>query len=265
MKQQEAIDFIQAELAKARTIKQISADLSSRLNAPKEVVEEFVKKVANEAVAVDFLTDGVIHTPSAPPVIDQETFNNAIATSEHPPSADLPSPKKPAAQLEPKPSTAIQPPAEEGISSSPPPDFIKPLKFDQAAVETFVRQELRRQPQDDVILRLCEATGMSWPEAHKIVTQIAARKQKKAARNQNLVSIALSLIALLAGTALVITAISAAVSQQPLILDPASLGPEEIKNLYSASRQLLWAFLLGSALGIGGLVGLALSVRKPSG
>ncbi|MCC6957378.1 MAG: hypothetical protein IT316_11340 [Anaerolineales bacterium] len=261
MKQQEAIDFIQAELAKARTIKQISADLSSRLNAPKEVVEEFVKKVANEAVAVDFLTDGVIRTPSTPPVIDQETFNSAIAISENPPSVDLPSPKKPAAQPEPKPSTAVQSPAEEGVSSSPPPDFIKPLKYDKAAVETFVRQELGRQHEDDVIMRLCEATGMSWPEAHKIVTQIAARKRKVTARNQNLISIALSLIALLAGTALVITA----VSQQPLILDPASLGPEEIKNLYSDSRQLLWAFLLGSALGIGGLVGLALSARKPSG
>ncbi len=262
MKQQEAIDFIQAELAKARTIKQISADLSSRLNAPKEVIEEFVKKVANEAVAVDFLTDSVIHTPSVPPVIDQETFNSAIAISERPSSADPQSPSKPALQPAPKPSAAVQFPPKDRISSGSSSDLIDPPKYDKAAVETFVRQQLGRQPLDNVILRLSEATGLSWPEAQKIVTRIAARKRQKAAKNQNLILIALSFIALLAGAALVATAVNMAVSQQSLILDPASLGPEETKNLYGASGQLLWAFLLGSALGIGGLVGSVLAGRK---
>lgn len=270
MKQQEAIAFIQAELAKACTIKQISADLSSKLNAPQEVVEKFVKKIAHEAVAVDFLTDDVIHPPSAPPVIDQKTLASALAIGGHSSTADLQSSMNPASQPGINPLATVQPAIyDQGQAGQPsdlagqPSDFINPPRYDQAAIEMFVRQELRKQqPQNDVILHLCEATGMSWPQAQQIVARIAAQKQKKTTKNQNLVFIALSLIALLAGIALIVAAFNAAASQKLPILNLASMSPQEIQNLYDTSRQLLWSFLLGSALGVGGLVGLVLTVKK---
>jgi len=263
MKQQDAIDFIQTEMAKARTVKQISADLSQKLGAPQEVVERFVKKVADETVAVDFLTSTAIRTSPAPPVIDPAAFESMLASDQPQARADKQSPHQPVTQTDPQnlhssSSSAV------GLQTADHPSEKKATpKYDLAEIEKFVLQELVRQKnQDDVVFRLSEITGMHWAEAQEIVRRTSARNRKKTTANQNMIVIPLGLIALVAGIILLTAVLKQAASLQTMVIYPASPNPEQIQNLYGSSRQLFWAVLLGVTLGIGGLISLIMAIRK---
>lgn len=263
MKQQEAVDFIRAEMTKARTVKQISADLSVKLNAPQDVVEKFVKKIVDETVATDFLTSAAIHAPVSPPVVDPATFEALLTAGQAHPEAKVQSSSKPDL-----PSDAHKPPASRAEAAEPPaagqpPEFIKSPKYDDPAIESFVLQELgKQQNRDDVVLRLCELTGMSWSEAQNAVARVQARGRKRTTANQKMIVASLSLIALVAGVILSAAALSQAASLLTVVGDLAASTPEQLQHLYGNSHQLFWAFILGIALGIGGLVSLIIAIRK---
>lgn len=269
MKKQEAIDFIREGLATGRTIKQISADLSARMGAPKDVVEKFVSKTANELVAVDFLTSESIPIEAKPAPVtlpDMETL--ASLAEQSPPAA----PKaKTLAPEQPSPASGeiqAQKPPVESPEESPKPaplheDFVPAPKYSQAELEKFILRELGRQrKQSDVVVRLCEATGMHWNQAQRLVARVAARNQKRLNTSQNLIIIPVSLIALIAGAVLLFADVSEALVLQQLLASPEAVDPQKLEALYGSSQQLIWGFLTGGALAVGGLVGLILAIKK---
>lgn len=138
------------------------------------------------------------------------------------------------------------------------PSPAAPAATGEAALEKQVLTWLLKgRKRDDIIADVCEAGVLNWDEAERLVSRVEQSNRKKLTTRQNLFIIPLSVIALLAGLALVMASASemAALASQ-LLGQPqpaAGLLPGAAGTDY---RLAVGSFVTGLGLVLGGSVGL---------
>jgi len=134
---------------------------------------------------------------------------------------------------------------------------------EQNEVEEYILRELGRQrKQNDVIIGVCQMTGLHWRHAQKLVAKVMAHNQKKLITNQNMIIIPLALIAVLVGVILVIASVNEMLVFRNLLIDPNSVTPEQVNYLSETGREIIWAFGIGAILGLGGIIGMFMAIKK---
>lgn len=131
---------------------------------------------------------------------------------------------------------------------------------DQARLEKAILAALSKQRrQSDVVMMVCERTGMSWGQAQRLVTDVSLKNRKKLNQRQGLVQILLSLLAVLAGLALIFLVLSELYTFYRLYTQPEAMGttPYAVLDRYTIS-----AGVLGILLFLGGITGMVLGIRK---
>jgi len=225
MDKQGAIIFIHRELDNNRSQEEIVTLLSQELGAPPDLVSKFVAQVVAERPK---FTAAPRRQPASP---------------------------APAAQAVPPASVSYQPVEAAARSAHAQPDqqpswAIPKLEFDQEEMDQLVLKFLSKsQRHNDVVAIVCERTGMNWGDAQRLVARVASKNRKHLAFRQNIIIIPLSLVAILAGLALLYAGVSEAyLMGSAAVADPSSLA--------YANRDVVWAIPTGLTLLVGGGFGL---------
>ena len=131
---------------------------------------------------------------------------------------------------------------------------------DQARLEKAILAALSKQRrQSDVVMMVCERTGMSWGQAQRLVTEVSMKNRKSLNRRQGLVQILLSLLTVLAGLALIFLVLSELYTFYRLYTQPEAMGTATYAIL---DRYTISAGVLGTLLFLGGVTGMVLGIRK---
>ncbi len=131
---------------------------------------------------------------------------------------------------------------------------------DQARLEKAILAALSKQRrQSDVVMMVCERTGMSWDQAQRLVAEVSMKNRKSLNRRQGMVQILLSLLAVLAGLALIFLVLSELYTFYRLYTQPEAMGTAPYAVL---DRYTITAGVLGVLLFLGGITGMVLGIRK---
>lgn len=131
---------------------------------------------------------------------------------------------------------------------------------DRARLEKAILAALaKQQRQSDVVMMVCERTGMSWNQAQRLVADVNMKNRSKMNKRQGTIQILLSLVALLAGLALVFLVLSEAYTYYRLYAQPEAVGSAMLPVL---DRFTLWGGVVGILLFLGGITGIVLGIRK---
>jgi len=259
---------------------QIGESLSMMLNAPRSLVDKFVDQVSAEQNTTIPATQEADQVSSVPEIGQPPISANVNRR----PNSPVIIPAKPddvssgIAKLmeEPHPDTvaAFFLSGSTETNAAPPepdPDLSAPTKIEprklspaeQKEVEEYILRELKKQrKQNDVIMGVCQMTGLHWRHAQKLVAMVTVHNQKNLVTSQNLVIIPLAVIVTLAGIILVLASVNEMLIIKDLLIDPSTVTPEQIDYFSETGQQALWAFGIGAVLALGGVIGLFMAVRK---
>lgn len=246
MDKQEAIEFILQELNNNCDQEEIAFKLSQRLGAPADVVRKFIARVASEnPVPASYLNQ-----PVAPPSEVLQTPSIPEAVQQAPSSL---------ASAQPRTSTPVEPAViHPSVSENPPAaiDTRKPGQDDPETEKLILSALVKNRRNDDIVLAVCERTGISWDQAQRWVARIASQNRKKLTSRQNVFLIPLSLLALLGGLVLLYSSFSEMNLAYKLVIaltsSPTSRAPIEQPMVQEGA----WALLVGLGLTLGGGLGL---------
>jgi len=131
---------------------------------------------------------------------------------------------------------------------------------DQARLEKAILAALSKQRrQSDVVMMVCERTGMSWDQSQRLVAEVSMKNRKSLNRRQGLVQILLSLLAVLAGLAFIFLVLSELYTFYRLYTQPEAMGTAPYAVL---DRYTITAGVFGVLLFLGGITGMVLGIRK---
>ncbi len=146
------------------------------------------------------------------------------------------------------------PPAKlAGAEVQPPPT--------QDELEEMIFKALsKNQRHSDIVMEVCEMTGMSWNQAQRLVAQVSTKNRRQLISRQNMVIIPLAALALLAGLALIYASASEGLELARMgNMDNVLNQADEVEYII---REGLWGFILGISLFIGGLYGLIRALQS---
>ena len=228
MDKKEATNFVILGIQNQLTQQEIVKELSIKLGAPQEVVHKFVSRVITE-----YQLEPSIFTKNsyvATKEVNNMSYQNTISREKK---------------------------RVDQINSFEDLSIPKRTEFQNPHLEKMILDRLTKSSKDaDVVMAVCEQTGMSWKDAERLVAQVRQRNHKKLVTRQNLLVVPLAIIALLAGLALIIASIS---EGYKLAL---SIQSGEIPSIENGARQIPWALATGFILILGGGTGLIWALKE---
>lgn len=253
MDKQDAIDFIVQEYENGLSPTDIASALSKKLNAPFEIVQRFVHKTLEQRLAlVNTLAQSPLQTtePSpAPPEIEptqQPVEEESLTEARSAPLAP--------------PIGLQQNPPEAAISHA---DALAAYAEDPQLQKLVLKELGKDAKQSDVVMMVCEQTGLDWRDAQRLVARIAAQHRHKLMAKQNMIIIPLSLMALLAGILLTIAGAEELFAFGNALLGlQTSQNPTGLPPTQEFMRSAPWAVLTGLGLILGGVAGLANVIKR---
>jgi hypothetical protein len=254
MDKAQAVRIIHEEYQSGYSPSDIAQNLSQQLNAPFDLVYKFVMQTLGEQIEP---AEEPIPPPSPP--AQPEPGAPSIPGYETLPEKELEESAEEPGEAEDSPVEAVMAPV---FIESAVPD-LKALE-QNPKVEKFVLQMLTgNQKTSDVVLAVCERTGLGWDEGQRLVARIAAKNRKMLQSRQNRLPLILSILALLAGALMVFAGLSevftiytvlrTAQSNEELVMMAASQG---------FLRRALWSLVVGGALLLSGAVGVFIALRS---
>lgn len=158
---------------------------------------------------------------------------------------------------------------QEEITPSPAPVWdpdalskksVEPLSpGDRARLEKAILSALSKQRrQSDVVMMVCERTGMSWDQAQRLVAEVSMKNRGKINKREGTIQILFSLLAVLAGLALIFAVLSEAYTFYRLYAQPEAVSPV----IPVLDRYTIWGGMVGLLLFFGGIIGMVLGIRK---
>jgi len=240
IEKQEAIDLIFRQLNNHRSQQEITVLLCKRLGAPPEVVEKFVARVAAQRPEQAVELERGAAVTAIPQSVELESTGDS--------SFDQMDESRPEFEA-------------QAIDSSQPVWEVEPLsskpKIDQAELEVMITKALtKNNRQSDVVVSVCEFTGMNWDDAQRLVTQVAIEKRKHLATRRNFIFVPLSVIAILAGLALIYASVS-----ESYILGSTMVNGAPLNSSSQDIQTIVWAIPVGLGLLLGGGFGLYKALR----
>ncbi len=269
MDKQEAIGFIQRELQNGRSQEEIVTALSQKLNAPPDVVRKFVTQVAARQTPEPAAQPATPTPAPARPAArlassaNAQVFNCPICTGS------LPIPDAPIVicrhcgnsievPAELRRQRAPEPAAPQQAAAAQPekpviPGAIAPPVVDEE-LEKFVLGSLsKNRRHSDIVMDICERTGMNWDQAQRLVAQVGAKNRKKLVARQNMLIMPVSFMAVIIGIALLLAGIVDAKSYADYFANPQNYPTGPTGNI---DRYTLFGVFTGIALILGGAAGL---------
>lgn len=123
-------------------------------------------------------------------------------------------------------------------------------------ITAYVIKELgKHHSRDEIIHNLCEQTGMKWPEAEKVVRQVAAEHSQEIKARQSPLVIALGVISIIGGVGLIIYCAAYFLS----------FTQENIPNVAGNGRGAIYAIgalFTGITLIAGAMIGLRKTIQE---
>jgi hypothetical protein len=253
MDKQDAIDFIVQEYENGLSPTDIASALSKKLNAPLEIVQRFVQKTLEQRLAlVNTLTEAPIPPTGLNPTLPETEPIQQTTEEKSGAEARLASPA---------PYTGLPHNPPEALVSHT--DSLAAYAEDPHLQNLVLKELGKNAKQSDVIMKVCEQTGLDWREAQRLAARIAAQHRRKIMARQNMVIIPLSLMALLAGLLLTIAG-----AEELFAFGNALLGLQVGQNPSGAlptqefMRSAPWAVATGLSLILGGVAGLANVIKR---
>jgi hypothetical protein len=282
MEQQQAVEFTQKALARGATPEQVAYVLAERMNAPVEAILRFVQRIAAQQAAPPPPAVPEMDAPAQAVTQEWEETPEPVAVGvEEPatmiqgipivaPPVEMPESLPPPTGLEaaapyemenaPVPNVEAEAQAAtaaEAQVAAPAPNPTRPrgrmsTLYQDPAVQEMVLKELKRSRKPaDIAVKLSEQYGVRWTDAQRYVEEISVRYHSQAHHKLNVPVLIFSGLALLAGLALLVTAL---------------LGLIEGLTGQPADRlsQIMGTLMGGALLTAGGVIGLYITFR-PSG
>lgn len=253
MDKQDAIDFIVQEYENGLSPTDIASELSKKLNAPVEIVQRFVHKTLEQRLAL-------VNTLTQAPL--QPTEPSSAPPETKPTQQPIEETSMPEAESTPfAPLNGLQPNPPETASSHA--DALAAYAED-ARLQKLVLKELGKDAkQSDVVMKVCEETGLDWRDAQRLVARIAAQHRHKLTAKQNMIIIPLSLMALLGGILLTIAGAEELFAFANALLGlQAGQNPAGLPPTQEFLRSAPWAMMTGLGLILGGVAGLANVIKR---
>lgn len=263
MDKQDAIDFIIEEFEKGASPSEIARSLSSRLNAPSKVVEGFVSRTLEGRMAL-------VAAPEAPAPRAAPADGWEMPTGEGRQAAaawEAPADAAGVHKGQPLPSNiapALTPTAAPAYNNAerPAASAIDPK------LEKFILSALSGdKKQSDIVMAVCERTGLDWSEAQRLVGRVGAQNRKKITSRRNRVLIPFSIVAIIAGVALTAASLNELALYSSTLQAFNAAGVEGAFESLPQSggigdlRYLLTYGALGLGLVAGGGIGLFQSLQ----
>lgn len=247
MNKAQAIQIIREEYQNGYSPTDIAQNLCQRLSAPFGLVYQFVMQTLDAEIEP---AEEPIPPPA--PLAPPESIEPAIPGYETLSTQAPIEPEDPPAETTPAPV----------FTSAAAPDW-KALE-QNPKVEKFVVQMLTsNQKSSEAVMAICERTGLSWDEAQRLVSRIAAKNHKMLKARQNRGPLILSLIALSVGGVLIFAGVGEALTIYATLQGTQS-GEELVLRAASQEflRRTFWALVIGGSLLLGGAVGLFMALRN---
>jgi len=163
-------------------------------------------------------------------------------------------------QVAAKPLPSERPPAPQ--STRPPSAEVQPALSQDELEEMIIKALNKDQRQSDIVMEVCEQTGMSWNQAQRLVAQVSTKNRGRLVSRQNMVIIPLAALALLAGLALIYASVSEWLVVVNLFDEVGSEISSQASEVEYVLREGLWGFIVGISLFLGGLYGLIRALQS---
>jgi len=248
---EKAIQIIREEFENGYSPTDIAQNLSQQMGVPFEPVYKFVMHTLNEEV--ENRQNSPQDEPIPPPVAPTQPDAVALFLGGHEPITEEP------AETEISLAESTEAAGLVGVKTP----SLKALEQDPQ-VEKFVLQMLaKNRKSSDMVLAVCERTGLDWNDAQRLVARITTKNQKKLKTKQNRLPMILSVIAVVVGALLLF----AGISESYTIYSVVRRAPSAEEVVMAAAsqeflRRAFWSLITGGALLIGGAVGLFISLRS---
>ena len=121
---------------------------------------------------------------------------------------------------------------------------------------SILKQLSKNKKHTDIVIGVCEQTGMNWDQAQRLVARIESQNRKKLTSRYNRFLIPFTVIVLLAGVALLIAGASELLPIARGIADPRGDVVSEVMYTRGLIQEAFWALVMGLGLLLGGGVGL---------
>ncbi|MFC1878745.1 hypothetical protein ACFLZW_02415 [Chloroflexota bacterium] len=251
MDKQEAVNFIFEELGKDRPQADIAAELSGKLGAPAEMVAKFVAQVAGKEQSQSSPV-----APTGPPPGAQAAPSSSPAQPAVAPAAEPPAAATTAAAQAFLQGNAMP------VQEAGPVQKSTPAPEDDPELEAIILKALGKSKRhSDVVVMVCEQTGLNWEQAQRVVARVETRNRKSLTAKQNRLVLPLTIIAIIVGIALIAAGISEGYAAAAQFQD-ITTGDGYVPNIEYIIREGIWTIGTGGALLLGGIAGLIVFLQK---
>jgi hypothetical protein len=269
IEKEQAIQIIIEEYENGFSPTDIAQNLSQHMGVPYEPVYQFVMRTLSEQAENRPVTPQAERISSPGPV--PQPPNMAKPEDETPLEPESPldpvalflGGSQPDGEILVEAESERTSPAQAEMLTGKGTSNLKTLEQDPE-VEKFILQLLsKNRKTDDIVLAVCERTGLDWNDSGRLVARIETKNQKILKSKQNRLPMILSLIALVTGGLLlfagitegfrIYTVVQRAQSTEEMVMTAAS---------QEFLRRAFWSLITGGGLLIGGAVGFFLSLRS---
>lgn len=257
MNKQQATDYIIQQLQAGCAEDEITQALSQQLKVSPQIVGKFVAQVVQDQnrfpPPVKPPNPVDTHEVLLPPWLQSESFEPASSSPNLPASQNMRS--NPVFAASAGVSAVVQP--EPQVEKAQFANQVKLSPQEQAELEELILKALlKSRKQSDIILSICERTGLGWDQAQRMVAKVASHNRRKLVSGQNKLIIPLCILAILTGLALLAAAGIESYQVYAALSDGQTIG----RN--SDPREILWGLSLGFVMLIGGGFGLFRALQQ---
>lgn len=158
--------------------------------------------------------------------------------------------------------TSVPPPAPEPPRLPTARAAGKALSDDPELVRLVFSELSKHRQRSDVVMMVCERTGVEWSQAQRFVAQVETEQRGKISARKNILVIPLGIIFIISGLAVAISNAQVVIFLLGPAFNPTSVSPEIIEATISAMPYAPYLFLAGLGMIAGGVVGIVLAIRS---
>lgn len=254
----EALTFVTAQLKIGRLHSDIASELADRQGIPLDRAESFVANIASQVESAPLTK--ITNTAQAADFVNDEYARGRPKLEI---AADLSARTGEPQNLTVKFVALTLAKAEKSKAQQSAPPAKSTINLDNTELEKFVVSELtKNRKRSDIVLAICERTGVEWSEALRFVGQVNAEQQTQINARKNRLIVPMCIGAVALGFVFTIG------TSYPMVFWITGRTAEFLTNTQSIGSMgdylqvAPYIFVTGIALVAGGVIGLITALRS---